>query len=185
MKKIFLQLLLISLLVAEPGFAGYAEGMASYKKDDYASALREFKPLAEQGDSHAQATLGFMYANGHGVPQDYQQALIWFRKAALQGEAYAQNSLGIAYANGQGVAMSRVVAYALYNLSAAQAPSYNTGAAYKRATLANEMTAKEIEAAQKLTREMAKPGNLLKALDRYDNKWWRFYDYIRSFFNRP
>ena len=49
---------------------------------------------AEQGDAAAQASLGFMYRNGEGVPQDYGEALRWYRLAADQGHASAQVSLG-------------------------------------------------------------------------------------------
>jgi len=34
--------------------------------------------------------LGFMYANGEGVPLDYQQAMFWLSKAAEQGDVAAQ-----------------------------------------------------------------------------------------------
>ncbi len=52
---------------------------------DYAAALREWRPLAEAGNASAQNNLGFMYLNGRGVPRDYVQAHIWFNLAAGQG----------------------------------------------------------------------------------------------------
>ena len=58
---------------------------------------------AEQGDAEAQANLGFMYANGEGVPQDDVEAVKWYRKAADQGYAKAQHMLGFMYIIGQGV----------------------------------------------------------------------------------
>ena len=36
---------------------------------------RLFRPLADQGDAHAQSNLGAMYANGRGVPQDDTRAV--------------------------------------------------------------------------------------------------------------
>ena len=33
---------------------------------------------AEQGNADAQFILGYMYANGKGVPQDYKTALKWY-----------------------------------------------------------------------------------------------------------
>jgi|TARA_B100001964_G_scaffold160621_1_gene176370 hypothetical protein len=42
---------------------------------NYATAMREFRPLAEQGDADAQSMLGVMYALGKGVAQDDAQAL--------------------------------------------------------------------------------------------------------------
>ncbi len=35
--------------LASPARAGFDDGMAAYKRGDYATALREFRPLAEQG----------------------------------------------------------------------------------------------------------------------------------------
>jgi TPR repeat protein len=63
----------------------------------------EYWLKAEQGDAYAQIYLGFMYANGYGVPQDDQAAVKWYRLAAEQGDAFAQYNLGVMYDNGQGV----------------------------------------------------------------------------------
>ncbi len=70
-----------------PAEADFNAGLAAYKQGDYATALREWNPLAKQGDANAQNNLGFMYYKGHGVPQDYAEAVKWFRKAAEQGNA--------------------------------------------------------------------------------------------------
>jgi len=40
------------------------------ERGDYATAFREFLPLAEQGHAISQAKLGFMYTKGTGVPQN-------------------------------------------------------------------------------------------------------------------
>lgn len=50
-----------------------------------ATALRELRPLAEQGNAGAQNRLGIMYEKGQGVPQDHAAAVKWYRKAAAQG----------------------------------------------------------------------------------------------------
>jgi uncharacterized protein len=63
--------------LSTPAQADFQEGMNAYKRDDYATALREWRPLAEQGDADAQFALGQLYANGQGVPQDYVQARQW------------------------------------------------------------------------------------------------------------
>ncbi len=65
-----------------PAWAGFDEGDAAYHRGDYATALREWRPLAEQGDASAQFNLGVMYENGQGVPQDYVQAHMWLNLAA-------------------------------------------------------------------------------------------------------
>ncbi len=59
--------------------------MAAYQRGDYATALREWRPLAEQGNTEAQYGLGVMYDKGRGVPRDHAEALQWYRKAAEQG----------------------------------------------------------------------------------------------------
>ncbi len=56
--------------------------MAAYHRGDYATALREWRPLAEQGSAIAQNNLGLMYSEGLGVPKDYAQAHKWYNLAA-------------------------------------------------------------------------------------------------------
>ena len=70
--------------------AGMDEANEAYERGDYATAYREWLPLAEQGDAEAQFKLGVMYMNGHGVQQDYAEAATWFGRAAEQGVAQAQ-----------------------------------------------------------------------------------------------
>ena len=77
--------------------------MDAYDKGDYATALREFQPLAKQGNAFAQTLLGDMYGNGYGVPQDYSTAHKWYSLAAKQGNVFAQNNLGEMYRKGEGV----------------------------------------------------------------------------------
>ena len=63
--------LLLTLCLAAPVLAGpYEDGVVAANKGDYASALRLWRPLADQGNSAAQNNLGVMYDNGRGVPQD-------------------------------------------------------------------------------------------------------------------
>jgi TPR repeat protein len=83
--------------------ADFKAGLEAYNRGDFAAAVREWQPLAEQGDAHAQYNLGLLYARGKGVPQDYARAAEWYRKAADRGVAVAQYNLGVMYANGQGV----------------------------------------------------------------------------------
>ena len=65
--------------------ADFQAGFAAAQKGDYAAALREWTPLAKQGDAVAQFNLGVMYQQGQGVNQDDKQAVKWFRLAAKQG----------------------------------------------------------------------------------------------------
>ena len=61
--------------------------MTAARSGDYATALREWKPGAEQG--HAQSILGEMYQYGRGVLQDDKTAVKWYRFAEEQGSANA------------------------------------------------------------------------------------------------
>ena len=83
--------------------ADFQKGLTAAQSGDFATALREWKPLAKQGYAYAQYNLGQMYRRGQGVPQDYETAVKWYRLAAEQGDATAQNNLGLMYENGQGV----------------------------------------------------------------------------------
>ena len=69
--------------------ADFQKGLDAAKSGDFATALREWKPLAEQGEVDAQANLGFMYGNGKGVPQDYIRAHMWWNIVASSGDKYA------------------------------------------------------------------------------------------------
>ena len=100
--------------------ADFQAGLIAYEQGDYATALKEWQPLAEQGDATAQYNLGLMYAQGKGVPQDDAKAVRWYRKAAEQGLAAAQTNLGLIYSQGNGVPKDYVHAYVWYNLAAAQ-----------------------------------------------------------------
>ncbi|MDA9060739.1 sel1 repeat family protein, partial [Planktomarina temperata] len=71
----------------------FQKGFAAYNAGDYATALQEWKPLAEAGNVVAQYNLGVMYDNGYGVPQDYAEAVKWYRLAAEQGYDSAQYNL--------------------------------------------------------------------------------------------
>jgi TPR repeat protein len=55
---------------------------AAYDAGDYVKAEKLLRPLAKHGDALAQFNLGFMYANGQGVPQDYVLAYMWADVAA-------------------------------------------------------------------------------------------------------
>jgi hypothetical protein len=82
----------------------FQRAQAAYNRQDYTTALREWQPLAQQGDATAQFSLGLMYANGRGVAQNDAEAAKWYRKAADQGDVRAQVALGHMYKSGRGVA---------------------------------------------------------------------------------
>ena len=83
--------------------ADIEKGFAAFSKRDYAAALQQWKPLAEQGIAYAQVLVGEMHEKGFGVPQDYEMAVKWWRLAAKQGEKRAWYNLGYMYDKGYGV----------------------------------------------------------------------------------
>lgn len=80
------------------------KGLDAYNSGDNDTALRELKPLAEQGNARAQAYLGVMYFTGRSVPENETEAAKWYRLAAEQGDALGQLLLGHSYLNSIGVA---------------------------------------------------------------------------------
>jgi TPR repeat protein len=113
--------LIVIVLVAGAVHAGPLEdAQAAYNKGDYTTALRLWRPLAEQGNAVAQSNLGVMYAGGQAVPKDYGKALEWFRLAAAQGNAAAQFNLGLMYYNGLGVPKDYDETLKWYRLAAEQ-----------------------------------------------------------------
>ena len=90
--------LAITLLLGSVGAswsADFQKGLTAYQSGDYATALREWTPLAEQGDAGAQYNLGMMYDNGQGVPQDSKTSVKWDKLSAEQGDALAQTNLEV------------------------------------------------------------------------------------------
>ncbi len=98
MKLLRLIVLAALLCVAGGTMAGQLEDAATaYGSGDYTTAVRLWRPLAEQGNAEAQNHLGVAYYWGRGVPADYAEAFTWFRLAAEQGLARAQGNLGTMY----------------------------------------------------------------------------------------
>ena len=96
-RSAFLALMLL-LAANTPLIAGtFEDAEAAFGKKDYATALRLFRSLANNGNAIAQDRLGNMYASGKGVPFDQAEAEKWYRLAAEQGLAKAQGDLGFMY----------------------------------------------------------------------------------------
>ena len=117
-------MLLSLVLLTTAQAADFDAGLAAYNRGEYAEALRQWRPLAEQGYRGAQYNLGLMYANGRGVPQDDAEAVKWYRRAAEQGEARAQGNLGFMYEEGRGVAPNAAMAVKWYRRSALQGRAF-------------------------------------------------------------
>ena len=76
---------------------------AAYKKDDFATALMLWFPLAEKGDADAQFSLGKMYLEQKGQRKDPAEAAEWVLKAAQQNHIGAQTLIGQMHLKGVGV----------------------------------------------------------------------------------
>jgi uncharacterized protein len=126
---------------AKPGIADRSE----------AAYVRRTIALAQRGDAHAQAILGFMYANGRGVPQSYDVAVDWYGQAAAQGDATGQYLLGLMYDKGFGVIPNVILAYKWLNLAAAHAPRpVRDNIVRLRDAVASKMTRAQLESGQQL-----------------------------------
>jgi TPR repeat protein len=100
------RLVLTILLFSGAGTVGAADlqvGLEAFRRQDYATALREWTPLADAGNSHAQFNLALLYARGLGVERDDARATALYSSAAEAGIARAQYELGLAYTSGIGV----------------------------------------------------------------------------------
>jgi len=107
--------------------------------------------LAQRGDPHAQAILGFMYANGRGVPQSYDVAVDWYLMSAEQGDSTGQYLLGLMYDKGFGVTPNVILAHKWLNLAAAHTPRRNRDNILRlRDAVASKMTRAQIDLAQQL-----------------------------------
>ena len=71
-------------------FSDLQKGIIAFNNGGYATALREWMPLAEQGNADAQASLGIMYAFGNGVIKDNVYAHMWGNIAASPANIEAE-----------------------------------------------------------------------------------------------
>ena len=131
-------------------WADWDDGVAAYAAGDYATAYREWFPIAERGDAKAQYNLGVIHANGKGVPKNYAKAVKWYRKAAEYGHAGAQFGLGSSYFLGRGVPEDYIKAYMWLSLANGQGHEK----AVKGLDVINEkMTPAQLAEAEKLARK--------------------------------
>ena len=78
---------IVSLLIPPATAQDFKKGLAAAERGEFAVALREWRPLAEQGEAGAQFNIGLIYKNGKGIPPDYTEAAMWYRLAAKQGHS--------------------------------------------------------------------------------------------------
>jgi hypothetical protein len=114
----FFAAVFVSFLIVSPAMADYEAGKEALNREDYATALSEFRPLAEQGDAEGQYGMGLMYGPGNGVPKNEVLAVEWFIKAANQGHTASMVQLGVYYDNGFGVVEDDGIALAWFQKAA-------------------------------------------------------------------
>ena len=115
-----LALLSLCFLTTSSAWGDFQTGKDAYVREDYATALKEFRSLAEQGNAKAQHYLGVIYTKGRGVRKNDEEAVRWYRKAAEQGHVASQSNLGVMYEKGRGVGKDYITAYMWYILAAAE-----------------------------------------------------------------
>ena len=111
----------------------FKQGLAAARRGDFATAARLWETLAVQGDRRAQYNLGYLHANGQGLPQDYGQALDWYRRLPDQGFAPAQFNLGVLLSGTDGVPTDYPTALQWYRKAAGQGDAdaqFNIGVAF-------------------------------------------------------
>ena len=124
---------MFTLLILFFPTAAYASFNAAYDRGDYAKAMQEVTPVADQGDAKAQTLLGLMHENGQGVQKDYTKALEWYEKGAAQDYTIAQYSIGLMYFNGYGVSQDYSKALEWFRKAASQGEAiaqYSIGLMY-------------------------------------------------------
>ena len=114
-------------------------------------AIRWYLKLAERNPGLGYSSIGYMYANGEGVPRNGREAVRWLHKGALLGEETQQFLLGHHYATGETLPQNDVQAYAWMSLAASQG---NKTAAEWRDSLRNKMSGEQVAEAQKLASEL-------------------------------
>jgi TPR repeat protein len=128
-------LALSAILCCNAALAGLDEGLDALRRQDYAAAAKELRPLAERGNAEAQYRIGRMYEFGKGYPQDKAQGIAWIRRAAAQDHVDAQQELGFIYATGDGVKQDDAQAVAWFRKAATlgnPTAQYNLGLLYAK-----------------------------------------------------
>ena len=117
---------------------------------DYKEAVKLYRLSAKQGNAFGLHSLGAMYSKGTGVIQNDKEAVKYFKLAAEKGFLHSQYNLGLKYFHGQGVAQDKVLAHMWWNIAASE--GYES-AKKDKDKLIKEMTASQIEEAERLARE--------------------------------
>jgi len=108
------------LLSMGPTVADFETDTSAYDGGDYATAFREWRALAEAGDTDAQVALAGLYRSRIGRDVDLTRAAQWNAQAVLAGDPVAQLNLAEMYEHGWGVTRDNVAAFIWYHRAATQ-----------------------------------------------------------------
>lgn len=86
----------------------------AYDRASYATSLKIWLPLAQEGDAEAQTYVGEIYEKGLGLQPDYATAAHWYAKAAEQGFSRAAINLGNLFEQGLGFEKDKQMALFWY-----------------------------------------------------------------------
>jgi hypothetical protein len=89
--RMMLVFLFAVCVVPQSKAADLKTGLSAYEKGEWKTALKEFQPLADQGEVEAQSKLAVMYREGRGVTQDFNMVVKWYTKATEQGDMLKNN----------------------------------------------------------------------------------------------
>jgi hypothetical protein len=110
--------LVITLIMPLSVKADMAKGLAAARQGNYEAALKEWLPLAEDGNASAQFNVGQLYRLGRGVPRNFTLAGQWYEKAAYQWHSAARHNLAVLYEKGLGVPVNYEKAFEWYEKAA-------------------------------------------------------------------
>jgi len=128
MKHITIILAFLMMLSSPVAAQDFDKGWAAAEAEDFPTALKEWQPLAEQGNAQAQWGLGILYFSGKGVPQSYRDAFKFYKLAADQNNPDGQLGLAPMYVEGFGVIQDYKAARILFRKAANQGSSIAAGA---------------------------------------------------------
>ena len=146
-RRLPILLLALAPLTAQ---ADFKSGLAAYEVGDYVTALREWRPLAEEGMAAAQYNVGLIHQHGRGVQADPALALKWYLKAAEGGYDRAQYRVGEMYEAGTGLQKKDLVQARLW-FRLAEEQKY-LDAKKRRKRVAKQMSPEQIAMADMLVR---------------------------------
>ncbi|MGI9393917.1 MAG: tetratricopeptide repeat protein [Boseongicola sp.] len=138
----------IFICLTSPARAELESGLELMNAGNYAAALEQLLPAAQEGNADAEELIGVLYASGLGVERDDIRAFEWYLRASMKGHPGAQSGVGWYYEVGRGMPVPDLVrAYMWYVLSTIGG---DPDAAISQEEVIKKMTPDQIEKAHVL-----------------------------------